>query len=96
MSFHPESFAVLEGYGTKCTKSDFYDLLLPDLSLVFTRDKRVHDARRNLWSCALNTQGNPVSQIRANYKRNVYRMLHIGAIANNIPCHSDLAIQRQN
>ena len=56
-AFHPESYTVLEGYGTQCRKSDFYDLLLPDFSLVFTREKRVHDARRNVWSRELSTQG---------------------------------------
>ena len=56
-SFHPESFVVLEGYGTQCKKSDFYDLMLPDFSLVFTREKRTHDARRNVWSRALSTKG---------------------------------------
>ncbi|KAL8955278.1 MAG: hypothetical protein Q9193_006812 [Seirophora villosa] len=56
-SFHPDSFAVLEGFGTQCTKPDFYDLMLPDKSLVFTRDKPIHDARRQVWSTALSASG---------------------------------------
>ncbi|KAL9055425.1 MAG: hypothetical protein Q9206_003146 [Seirophora lacunosa] len=52
-----DTFAVLEGFGTQCTKSDFYDLLLPDKSLVFTRDKPMHDARRQVWSTALSASG---------------------------------------
>lgn len=56
-SFHPDTFVVLEGFGTQCTKSDFYDLMQPDYSLVFTRNKQVHDARRNVWSNALSTNG---------------------------------------
>lgn len=68
-SFHPESFAILEGYGTECMKSDFYDLLLPDFSLVFTRDKRVHNARRNVWSRALSTKGKSCSTTGCHNKK---------------------------
>jgi hypothetical protein len=66
-SFHPESFAVLEGWGTQCRKSDFYDLMLPDFSLVFTREKHVHDARRTLWSRALSSKGIcfPLAELRS-------------------------------
>lgn len=56
-SFHPESFSVLEGFGTKCTKSDFYDLMLPNYSVVFTRAIPIHNARRLVWSTALSTNG---------------------------------------
>ena len=56
-SFHPDSFSVLEGFGTKCTRSDFYDIMLPNNSVVFTRSKPMHDARRPVWSAALSTTG---------------------------------------
>lgn len=50
--YHADAFQLTEGYGTRCTKPDFDDIMYPDYSLVFTRNKRVHDARRNVWSRA--------------------------------------------
>lgn len=47
----------LEGNSTQCKKSDFYDLMLPDFSLVFTRGKPDHDARRSIWTSALSSSG---------------------------------------
>ena len=56
--FHPDAFAVLEAPGTKCIKSDFYDLLYPGVFTLWScRNKSVHDARRTVWSKALGVNG---------------------------------------
>lgn len=49
-AFHPDAHAVLEGPGTECTKSDIFDLMEPDHSLVLTRRTKEHRARRALWT----------------------------------------------
>ncbi|KAI1323412.1 benzoate 4-monooxygenase cytochrome P450 [Xylariaceae sp. FL0255] len=36
------------------SRSDWYDLLYPRISSIFTRDKAVHDARKKIWESALN------------------------------------------
>ncbi|CAG8953351.1 hypothetical protein HYFRA_00003562 [Hymenoscyphus fraxineus] len=51
--YHPDGLDIALGLGTKCTKSDFFDMMLPNFSLVFTRDQATHHARRHVWTKAL-------------------------------------------
>ena len=47
----------MDGPKSNTTRSDWYDLLYPRVSPVFTRDKALHDDRRRLWSHSLSTKG---------------------------------------
>ena len=55
--FCPEAHEAMDGRGSQCEKSDWYDLLLPNLSVEFARDPAEHDARRRVWLRAINTKG---------------------------------------
>ncbi|KAL8868768.1 MAG: hypothetical protein Q9174_004766, partial [Haloplaca sp. 1 TL-2023] len=50
--FAPEAVRALDGAGTKCTKAVWYDILLPTVSLVTTRDQSLHNERRRIWEQA--------------------------------------------
>lgn len=43
----------MDGAKSQNKRSDWYDLLYPRISSIFTRDKKVHDARRKMWDQAL-------------------------------------------
>ncbi|KAI0397483.1 benzoate 4-monooxygenase cytochrome P450 [Xylariaceae sp. FL0594] len=45
---------IMDGAQNKNTRSDWYDLLYPRISSIFTRNKLVHNARRKMWENALN------------------------------------------
>ncbi|KAK0634267.1 cytochrome P450 [Bombardia bombarda] len=47
--YHPDVFVATDGPKTECTKSEWYDLLFPDSSLLTTRDRVLHDIRRKEW-----------------------------------------------
>lgn len=49
---HPKAVQAIYGFGSKCTKAEFYDTWLPRTSLFATRDRGVHDQHRRLWSAA--------------------------------------------
>ena len=49
---HPNAVSVIYGQGTSCTKTAFYDLTKPMVSLQTLRVKTLHDQRRRLWSAA--------------------------------------------
>lgn len=55
--FHPDVFTAIDGPGTECIKSEWYDLLHPNLSLVTARHKPAHTARRRQWKYGLNSKG---------------------------------------
>lgn len=44
----------MDGAQNRNTRSDWYDLLYPRISSLFTRSKIVHNARRKVWESALN------------------------------------------
>ncbi|KAI1318351.1 cytochrome P450 [Xylariaceae sp. FL0255] len=48
--FHPAVFVAMDGPQSSCIKSEWYDLLHPFKSLVTSRSKSVHAARRRQWS----------------------------------------------
>ena len=55
--FHPAVFEAIDGPGNNTTRSDWYDLIYPRQSSIFTRDRRLHDGRRQIWLHSLSTKG---------------------------------------
>jgi tryprostatin B 6-hydroxylase len=49
---HPKAVQAIYGFGSKCTKADWYDLTFPMVSMQTTRDRKLHDQRRRIWSAA--------------------------------------------
>lgn len=49
---HPEAVAAIYGRGSKCTKADWYDLTLPQISMQTTRKRDEHTQRRRIWAGA--------------------------------------------
>ena len=49
---HPQAVSTIYGHGSKCTKSAFYDLTRPMVSMQTLRVKALHDQRRRIWSPA--------------------------------------------
>ncbi|TAQ86938.1 hypothetical protein B7494_g4735 [Chlorociboria aeruginascens] len=47
--FHPDVFVATDGPRTECMKSEWYDLLFPESSLLTTRARPLHDSRRRDW-----------------------------------------------
>jgi cytochrome P450 len=47
--FHPDFGVVTDAVRSECGKGEWYDLLLPESSLLTTRDRPVHDSRRKDW-----------------------------------------------
>ncbi|KAI1270202.1 cytochrome P450 [Xylariaceae sp. FL1019] len=54
--FDPEVFMVTDGPKTDCVKSEWYDLLFPESSLLTTRDRALHDERRRDWKVCFSPQ----------------------------------------
>ncbi|RAL06171.1 cytochrome P450 [Aspergillus ibericus CBS 121593] len=48
--FHPDIFMAIDGPKSTCVKAEWYDLLYPKLSLVTSRVKETHAARRRQWN----------------------------------------------
>lgn len=55
--FHPGIFMAVDGPSSKCTKGEWYDLLYPDKSLVTSREKKIHGARRRHWNRGFSSRG---------------------------------------
>lgn len=55
--FHPDVFGAIDGPKTECIKSEWYDILHPNLSLVTSRDKFSHQTRRRQWNRGFSTKG---------------------------------------
>ncbi|KAJ5213940.1 hypothetical protein N7449_001109 [Penicillium cf. viridicatum] len=51
--FHPEAYEAMDGPNNDNTRSDWYDLLYPRISSIFTRDRQLHHERRKMWEQAL-------------------------------------------
>ncbi|KAJ5194317.1 hypothetical protein N7491_001654 [Penicillium cf. griseofulvum] len=51
--FHPEAYEAMDGHDNRNTRSDWYDLLYPRISSIFTRDRQLHHERRKMWEQAL-------------------------------------------
>ncbi|KAI0202863.1 cytochrome P450 [Astrocystis sublimbata] len=54
--FHPDVFLATDGPKTECVKSEWYDLLHPESSLLTTRDRTIHDERRRDWKLCFSPQ----------------------------------------
>ncbi|KAK0118485.1 hypothetical protein ONS96_011582 [Cadophora gregata f. sp. sojae] len=50
--FHPDALVAMNGPGSTCTRSDWYDGLYPLQSLANIRSPAVHDQRRRIWDKA--------------------------------------------
>ncbi|CAJ2507920.1 Uu.00g091060.m01.CDS01 [Anthostomella pinea] len=48
--YRPEVFMAIDGPHTECTKSEWYDVLHPNVALSTTRDKATHAVRRRQWN----------------------------------------------
>ena len=55
--FLPEAIAAVNGPGSNCIKSAWYDNTLPTRGLINLRDKAEHDMRRNIWNQAFTPKG---------------------------------------
>lgn len=55
--FHPDVFAILDGPRSECIKSEWYDVIYPSRSLVTSRVKTVHAARRREWNRGFTSSG---------------------------------------
>ncbi|PYI03141.1 putative cytochrome P450 [Aspergillus sclerotiicarbonarius CBS 121057] len=53
--FHPAAYEAMDGPGNQNTRSDWYDLLYPRISSIFTRDRALHRVRRHIWTHALSS-----------------------------------------
>lgn len=49
---HPKAVIAIYGPLSECTKSDFYDITLPMISMHTTRSQAEHDRRCRVWSTA--------------------------------------------
>ncbi|KAJ5115372.1 cytochrome P450 [Penicillium alfredii] len=54
--FHPAAYEAMDGPGNRNTRSDWYDLLYPRISSIFTRDRKLHHERRKMWDHALSAK----------------------------------------
>lgn len=54
--FHPRIFDIMDGPGNKNTRAEWYDIIHPLVSPVFSRTDANHRARRRIWTHALSTQ----------------------------------------
>lgn len=55
--FHPEAYEAMDGPNNRNTRSDWYDLLYPRISSIFTRNRQLHHERRKMWEQALSRKG---------------------------------------
>jgi tryprostatin B 6-hydroxylase len=54
--FHPDVFWTIDGPKTDCIKSEWYDILHPNFSLVTSRVKSRHAKRRRQWNQGFSTK----------------------------------------
>lgn len=56
MVTHPDVHHIIDGPGSRCIKADWYDITHPQVSLVTTRDPKLHEHRRRLWDKGFSTK----------------------------------------
>lgn len=84
---HPGAVQIIYGLGSKCRKSDWYDLTQPMVSLHTTRDDASHSKRRRLWSAVFGDK-----HLRDYEERMVrYRALLVKAIEDSDGLPIDIA-----
>ena len=55
--FSPEAILKVLGPASRCSKSPWWDMMWPQLSMVTTRSKPMHDSRRRAWDMGFSTSG---------------------------------------
>ena len=51
------AFEAMDGPNNNNTRSDWYDLIHPRTSPIFSRDEESHTKKRRVWNQALSTKG---------------------------------------
>ncbi|CEJ59403.1 hypothetical protein PMG11_08028 [Penicillium brasilianum] len=54
--FHPKAWEAMDGAGNANIRSDWYDIVHPRISPIFSRKVEDHTERRKVWSRALSTK----------------------------------------
>ncbi|KAJ5171192.1 uncharacterized protein N7500_003975 [Penicillium coprophilum] len=81
--FHPEAYETMDGHGNRNTRSDWYDLLYPRISSIFTRDRQLHNERRKMWEQALSTKA--LSQYHRRVVEKVQTLKRLVALEQSRP-----------
>ena len=55
--FTPSAVAEVYGPSSKCVRSAWYDMMQPLVSMILTRSKSAHDARRRVWDPSFSIKG---------------------------------------
>ena len=55
--FHPKIYEIMDGAANKNIRAEWYDLIHPLVSPVFSRTDKDHRARRHIWNQALSSKG---------------------------------------
>lgn len=53
----PIAHMVIDGPNNTCSKADWYDVVQPNTSVLFTRNQSMHDQRRRIWLKVLSAKG---------------------------------------
>lgn len=61
--FDASAFVAVNGPGTKCAKSVWYDFMQPNYSIISSRTQRTHDKRRRIWSPAFSPGGKTIQRL---------------------------------
>ncbi|KAF3389060.1 hypothetical protein F1880_003177 [Penicillium rolfsii] len=54
--FHPKAWEAMDGAGNANIRSDWYDIVHPRISPIFSREEQDHIERRKVWTRALSTK----------------------------------------
>lgn len=55
--FTPDAIPHILGSQTRCKKSMWWEMMWPEVSMVTTRDKEMHDSRRRAWDHGFSISG---------------------------------------
>ncbi|PYH34145.1 cytochrome P450 [Aspergillus neoniger CBS 115656] len=70
--YHPAAYEAMDGPGNQNTRSDWYDLLFPRISSIFTRDRALHNTRRRIWTRA--TSSSAIRQYQHRIVQKVHKL----------------------
>lgn len=62
--FHPAAYEAMDGPGNDMTRSDWYDIIHPRTSPIFSRRPTDHLNRRQAWQKALSSKGKSSSSFK--------------------------------
>ncbi|KAL8996989.1 MAG: hypothetical protein Q9169_003640 [Polycauliona sp. 2 TL-2023] len=77
--FHPAAVEILDAPKNKTTRTDWYDVLHPRTSTIFTRNEEEHSVRRRVWSHAMSAKA--IAQYYSRIQQQVQRLADL--IANH-------------